>query len=194
MEISKEEYNSEAYIDKLINNGKGYKYANASKIFNTLQRYNNALIIDLRSCAEYNQTHMQCSINLSPENVQVKDFETYSPEVFMERFLSGTDKAKFQKRKRLFVFLIASQNCVKGLLTYPRKIAQILNEEGTCLKYNMKMDGIGLICSLLLYKGLKSERMQEVYIFPQGFVNLMHRYPFLCLYHGVKIYLEPYIV
>eukprot|EP01022_Parablepharisma_sp_SALTPOND_P016655 TRINITY_DN2493_c0_g1_i1.p4 TRINITY_DN2493_c0_g1~~TRINITY_DN2493_c0_g1_i1.p4 ORF type:complete len:221 (+),score=19.10 TRINITY_DN2493_c0_g1_i1:129-791(+) len=188
--VSLKEKFDRATIEKLIANPKGYKYTDKTKIFNVIQRYHNALIIDFRTATGYGQAHLQFSINFAPETTGVHDFMYYSPEVFTERFALGKDKARFQKRKRLYIFLIPSENSVEELLECPSKMAEVLGNSKVVPKQKF-LDAKGLLCAYLLYKGLQAERIHEIHIFPKGFKSVLQSYPYLCLYSGTKIYVEP---
>ena len=178
-------------IGKLISHPKAYQYANSSLIFNTLQRYMEALILDFRGSAEYKETHMQQSISMSPEILGIEDLLKFSPAEFAEKHLTGKSKARFLRRKRLYIFLIPSNDAVTSLLDFPDKISESLSAKEQNGEGQSCPNRRGLLSAYLTYKALWAERIKEIYIFPHGFKQLVERYPFLCEYQGAKIYVEP---
>jgi len=189
-EIHKIKLDSES-IRKYISHPKGFTYIRRSKIFNTIQRYKNCLIIDFRNHNDFSQSHMRFSLNFSPEIIGLDKFINYNSEEICEQFLSGPEKLRFNKRKRLHIFLIPSENSVCELIENPGKITEFLHSGDS--KFYKHSDSKGLLCSYLMYKGLQEERISEIYIYPYGFKSLLNAYPFLCLFQNSKIYIEPYL-
>ncbi len=180
-------------IAKLISHPKPFQYANGSQIFNTIQSYMQALVIDLRSSADYFESHLQFSVNLPNERVGLDALLHYGTD-FADKYLSSEARSLFQRRRRLYVFIIPSSDSVEHLLSAaPSKIAAALISK-TKSTAAAAVDARGLLSAYVLYKAFWAEHVKELRIFAGGFKQLLERYPFLCEFHNVHIYVQPYRV
>ena len=159
-----------------------YKYASASKVFNTLQYYKKILILDLRESELFHKSHFSFSINLPASTLTSKELINFDQNEFvLKHFTNSKDKELFSLRKRLMVYILSSQ-----------KITEVVAKDLSIFENpNSKKTSKSTVLACLLYEALSKERIRELYILNNGFKNLLQRFPFLCNFENHKIYLEP---
>ncbi len=177
-----------------ITGGSEPKFADASKVYNTMQQYKKALIIDFRAPEAFQKAHFAFSINVPHYSVTPDEFLDYDPAKFMEKHFANTsEKELFTHRRRLMVFLIPSHGSVKHLCENPSVVQGELSLDPAKYK-NRVLRAKGFSLSVLCYKAFTKEKVREVYILKEGFRELSGRFPFLCEFCGTnKIYLEPFV-
>ena len=168
-----------------------YKFGTGNKIYNTIQQYKKALILDLRAEGPYKQSHLIFSVNVPNTSLTAKELMEYNPATFAEKHMGNAkQKEQFNQRRRLMVFIIPSNNSVRSLCHNPHLHFETLSttkEEDKSKYFRAR----GLAFAYLIFQSFKKEKVREVYIIPDGFKDLLNRYPFLCEFSGNKLYLEP---
>ena len=101
-------------------------------------------------------------------------------------------KELFDSRRRMFVFIIASQNDITHYLDKLPKIFDSQSLEKYANKYVDNKDVIenlvSLRNSLLLYKALKNERLREMNICVNGFNTFKQKYAHFCKFRTQFLY------
>ncbi len=174
-----------------VTKGAEYRYASPNKVFNTLQEYKRALILDFRAAEAFHRSHFMCSINIPHSTLSASDFVSYDPAKFAEKHLTTSkDRELFSQRRRLVVFLIPAHNSVKPLCESATEFKKVLGTTvQTDKNSHLKAKGLAIAC--LMFGCFRQEKIREAYIVHAGFRNLLALYPFLCEFCDNKIYVEP---
>ena len=175
----------------LISTEPNYKYVDTASLFNFYQYYKKILVFDLRGEKPFSTVHFFYSINLPYSSLTTAELINYNGEDFtLKHFKKSYEKELFKQRKRLIVFIIPSNGSISDFAANLSLVDKELNSDpnGTNIKF---LKAKRFVLTSLLYKALKSEKIRELYILQCGFRQLLGKYPFLCLFHENKIYLEP---
>jgi len=101
-------------------------------------------------------------------------------------------KELFDQRRRLFVFIIASEN---DLTHYLEKFPRLFDREAL-IPYIERYENerevlnnlISIRNSILLNKALKNERIREAYLCINGFNIFKQKYPHFCKFRTAYLY------
>ena len=149
---------------------KTLNYIDETKIFNELQNNKKILIFDFRSRIEYEQSHLENSLNIPIDEIDVERLNSFD-ENFLVMFSGENDKLHLiQKYKRLFIAIVLSQNKIK------RK--SFIQPNG-----NIEELYIGKI--LTFYQTLKNNKIRELGLFKKGFNVIQKSYNLLPFYEIV---------
>jgi hypothetical protein len=106
-------------------------------------------------------------------------------------------KELFDKRKRSYVYIIASNN---DLTYYADKFPKVFDTDALLNYVNkFKHDTtcmenlLSIRRAVLLYKALKNERIREVYLCVTGFNTFIQRYPYFCKFKTSFLYPKNFI-
>jgi hypothetical protein len=118
--------------------------------------------------------HYENSINFPIDHCSDQFFIKWNPKDISDNLIKNkVKKDLFDTRRRLYVFIIASQN---DLTHYLEKLPKIFHYEALTPyteKYQENTDVIENLLSIrnavLLYKALKNERIRELYLCVNGF-------------------------
>lgn len=177
-------------VMKIIDSG-NFNYAISTKIYNTIQQYKKALIIDLRCPEDFYTSHFFSSVNLPGDSFTVEELLHYDSNAFYERHFSKVKNGElFLNRKRLVVYIVPSFGCVDAMCDDHKVLTDILNSN-TSSKIDF-LRAKALVHAYILADCLRKEKVREVYIYINGFGVLLNRYPFLCLFCENHLYEVPY--
>lgn len=150
-------------------------YINESKIYNEFQNNKKIIIFDLRKKEDFEKYHLDCSINLPYDILDLGFFQSIDENKLSGYATSDEMKANLKKYKRFYIAIILSQTKVK------RKIINELNTMEENDEKDLIMKG------LTLYKTLVKNRIRELGFFNIGFENFLAHYYFLVIVNGKSI-------
>jgi hypothetical protein len=158
------------------------RLASSNHLYNSLQHYKKVLVLDFRNAKPFKTSHFFFSVNLPSEEITPGELMNYDGNSFMEQHIvSAKDKELFKQRKCLMVYILLSNEPVTPLF-------------GDRCKFDFNaLNDQRVLVPLLAYYALNREKVRELYILKDGFKEVLRIFPFLCLFSGVRIYIEPYL-
>jgi hypothetical protein len=86
-------------------------------MYNNIQHLGRVLVFDLRSRLNFHYGHVADSLSFPLDLCDEKFFVNWDPEHVTSKLIKNKEKVNlFKSRKRLFVYIIASQNDIQQLV------------------------------------------------------------------------------
>lgn len=163
---------SELFNDKFF---KSINFIDETKIFNELQNNKKILIFDFRPKSLFKQNHLENSINLPIDEIEVESLNEFDDQSLTKYTEDNVCKSLIYKYKRLFIVIICSQEKInRNSFLLPNKNS--INEELN----------IGKILSL--FRTLKNNKVRELGIFNKGFNKILTSYNLMTIHHTCSSY------
>jgi len=145
---------------------KNVNFIHDVKIFNEIQNYKKILIFDFRKKEEFDECHLNLSINIPYNKFDYSFFESIQ-ETELANLTDDLElKNNVLKYKRFYIAIIMSSN----------KITRhaILNQDSLIEEENEI-----IIKCLLFYKALTKARIRELGLYNKGFERISKNYYFI---------------
>eukprot|EP00347_Sterkiella_histriomuscorum_P021041 403335488 len=171
-----------------------FTFTNAQQVINQMQNLQGKiLVIDTRSLYQYHLSHLENSINFPVDLCNDEFFTKFNPKQICDTIIKNKFKKElFDQRRRMYVFIIASQN---EITHYLEKLPKVFDPEALAPyieKYKNNKEVVENLVSIrnaiLLYKALKNERIRELYLCVNGFNIFKQKYPHFCKFRTTFLY------
>ncbi|CDW83258.1 mapk phosphatase 2 [Stylonychia lemnae] len=191
-EILKPEANEEC--KKFLGSDNKITLTNVQQIVNQVQNLQGkVLILDTRSQFQFHLSHFENAINFPVNLCNDEFFTKWDPKNISDNIIKNKVKKElFEARRRMYVFIIASQNDITHYLEKLPKMFDPQSLENYINKYIENKDVIENLVSirnaLLLFKALKNERIREMNLCINGFNTFKQKYPHFCKFRTQFLY------